>query len=106
HDSASRTLTTNQPSPAGARPEPESSSGASGTAASLALEDGAVLEAQLALAVVLDGDGPAHDDVRAEQHVALDRQALALHERRRPGREACLEVGEQLVVVVVEVDDG
>src|SRR5205807_9729322 len=30
--SASRTFTTNQPSAAGARPEPESSSGASGTA--------------------------------------------------------------------------
>src|SRR5712664_3441448 len=29
---ASRTFTTNQPSPAGARPEPESLSGASGTA--------------------------------------------------------------------------
>src|SRR2546426_8401488 len=29
---ASRTFKTNQPSPAGARPEPESSSGASGTA--------------------------------------------------------------------------
>src|SRR2546421_10819587 len=29
---ASRTFTTNQPSPAGARPEPESASGASGTA--------------------------------------------------------------------------
>src|SRR5688572_15302715 len=32
HHSASRTLTTNQPSPAGARPEPKSSSRASGIA--------------------------------------------------------------------------
>ena len=34
-----------------------------------------------------------------------DRQPLALHERRRPGREARLEVADELVVVGVEVDD-
>ena len=52
----------------------------------LALEDRSVLDAQPAVAVVLDGDRPAHHHVRAERDVALDRQAVARDERRRAGR--------------------
>src|SRR6266571_458572 len=48
---ASRTFTTNQPSPADARPEPESSSGASGTARVLRM-----LRACATAALALAGD--------------------------------------------------
>src|SRR3954451_11922774 len=42
-------------------------------------------------------DGPAAHHALAERPVALDLEALAVAERRRAGREACVEVAQQLV---------
>jgi len=59
----------------------------------------------LPVAGVLDGHRAAHDDPRAEGDVTAHRQPLRLHERRRPRREARLEVAHELEVVGVKLHE-
>ena len=70
----------------------------------LALQHRAVVDDELLVAVVADRRLAAHDDVAAELHVALDRQPPGAHQRRRAGREARVEVAQELEVVGVELD--
>ena len=45
-------------------------------------------------------------DVRAEGDVAFDLEPVAAAQRRRPGGKPLLEVGQQLVIVLIQRDDG
>src|SRR3954452_4101187 len=71
----------------------------------LALEYGAVFDAQLRVAVVAHVHVAARDHVTAERDVALDGEPIARSQRRRAVLEARLEVAQQLEVRAVQVDD-
>jgi len=49
---------------------------------------------------------PDHHDIGTEGDVAVDLEAAAAAQRRDPGREPLLEVGQQLVEVTVQRDHG
>src|SRR2546421_7903422 len=75
---ASRTFTTNQPSPAGARPEPESSSGASRTARVY----GCFVKH------LPESEGPARRALKSRPAFTVEqRDALREHGLRPPGGE-------------------
>jgi len=64
-----------------------------------------ILDARLTVGA-LDRHRAPNDDITAEQDVADDIEPLASDQRRRPGGETLLELGQQLVVPGVELDDG